>query len=96
MYSLYYVVWKIKKFAKKIATMKKSLSSHSIANDTSLLFGKKKPTLLGVANIFMHCLFDYIYYEYDAPLIGSNGKVGIRNTLVIEFIFVHVSRCVAA
>ena len=40
-------------------------------------FGKEQHVLLGVANIFMQCLYHYVCHEYDAPIITLTGKVTI-------------------
>ena len=38
-------------------------------------FDLEQHALLGVANIFLECLFHGVLHEYDAPIIGPTGKV---------------------
>ena len=48
-----------------------------MADDDSLFFEVECHTLIGVATVWLECLFENVPLDYAAPIISQQGEVSI-------------------
>ncbi|XP_019849545.1 PREDICTED: kinesin-like protein KIF13B [Amphimedon queenslandica] len=86
-------VWSLNTLAEKVLTMRDMYQrieegSFGLVLDDSIgpdpFFDLEQHALLGVANIFLECLYHGVAHVYDAPIIGPTGKVCGRLKLGLQ------------